>query len=240
MTRLTWTTPGSGAPSLDRAVFYSKRSPAVAWNGLVSVVETLEGFPDQVHYQDGTVFQPRRWDRDFSGTLSAATYPDAFDTDVLQVPRNVYFGLSYRTYDGSSYKIHIVYNMLLLPLEQDHVPDESSPFAWPFTSSPVMLPDGVRTAHIVIDEDIADGGSIVQIEDILYGTATTSPHFPTPTELFDIFGTVATLRVVYNGDGTATIEGPDAVVSMFDALTYDIDSVGVVKIDTYTYEITSY
>lgn len=240
MTRLTWLNPGSGVGGLDRAVFYSKRSSAVAWDGLMSVTETTEGWNEQVHYQDGTIYEPRRWDRDYSGIIKAQTFPTSFETDVLRPARAVYFGLSFRISTFGSEKIHLVYNMLLLPLEQDHEPDEAAPFEWTFTSSPILLPDGARTAHIIIDKDIADGGSVAQVEDILYGSATSAPRLPPPREIFDIFGTQATLRVVYNGDGTATIEGPDDVVSMLDATTVNIDWPSVVKLDTYTYEISSY
>lgn len=239
MTRLTWGT-GSGTDGLDQAVFFSKTSPAVVWNGLISIEQTEEGAEDRVQYLDGTVYQKRRFGGHFAGTLKAYTYPDEFYDDVLLQTKNVYFGMSYRVVTGSTYQIHLVYNVLLLPIQQEHVPDEPAPFQWEFTTSPVVLPDARRSAHLIIDAAIAEDAALATFEDILYGSTTSDARFPLPDEIFDIFEASATLVVTAYDDETGDIEGPDTVVRMIDSTTYEIEWPSVVKLDSVTYQISSF
>lgn len=240
MTRLTWTTPGSGAAGLDRGVFFSKTSPAVAWDGLISI-DTTDGPTDErVQYLDGTVFQRRRWVTEFAGTIKAYTYPDAFYNDVLLQTRNVYFGMSWRVPAGASYQIHLVYNVLLLPTQQEHVPSDPAPFQWDFSTSPEVLPDARRGAHLIIDAGVAQSDALTQFEDILYGSAAADARLPLPFEIFSIFEAQATLIVTYHDDGTADIEGPAGILDQLDTTTWTIDSPGVTKIDSVTYQVQSF
>jgi hypothetical protein len=240
MTRLTWTTPGSGAAGLEQGVFYSKTSTPVPWNGLISIESTDEGSEERVQYLDGTVFQKRRWAGDYSGQIKAYTYPDTFYTDVLLPIRNVYFGMSWRVPVSSGYQIHLAYNVLLLPTQQEHVPDGPSPFQWDFTTSPVVLPDARRAAHLIIDANIAEIDAIAEFEDILYGSTVQDARLPMPDEIFAIFEARATLIVTYYEDGTADIQAPDGVLDQLDTTTWQIDWPSVVKLDSVTYEVSSF
>lgn len=239
MTRLVWGT-GSGINGLSHGVFYSKRSPAEVWNGLISVDINDDGEADRVQYLDGTVYQQRRFARDFTGTLKAYTYPDSFYDDVLIETKNIYFGVSWQVAKGSGYEIHVVYNLLLLPTQQDHVPDEPAPFQWDFTSSPATLPDARRAAHLIVDATIAQSEPLAQFEGILYGDSTQEARLPYPDEIFDIFESFATLVVTYYEDGTADISGPAGILDQVDLTTWTIDSPGVTKLDSVTYEVQSF
>lgn len=239
MTRLTWS-GGAVTAGLDHGVFYSKTSSAEPWDGLISIETTEEGAEERVQYLDGTVFQKRRHGGDFAGTLKAYAYPDSFYDDVLIQTRNVYFGMSYRITTGSTYQIHLVYNVLLLPTQQDHILGDPSPFQWDFTTSPVVLPDARRAAHLIVDAGIAETDVLAEFEDIIYGSTQNDARLPLPDEIFAMFETRATLRVTYYDDGTADIEGPDDVVKQLDLTTYEIDWTSVVKIDSVTYEISSF
>lgn len=239
MTRLVWGT-GSGINGLDHGVFYSKASPPEVWNGLISVDTGEEGLADRVQYLDGTLFQKRRFAQDFSGVIKAYTYPDSFYDDVLVQTRNTYFGVSWQINSGSTHEIHLLYNVLLLPVQQEHVPDDPAPFQWDFTSSPALLPDARRSAHLIVDSGVADGTALTQFTDILYGTAAQDPRLPYPDEIFAIFEAQATMVVTYYDDGTADIEAPEGILDQVDLTTWDITSPGVVKIDTVTYEISSF
>jgi hypothetical protein len=239
MTRLAWGA-GSGINGLSHGVFYSKLSSAEVWNGLISVDINDDGEADRVQYLDGTVYQQRRFAKDFSGTLKAYTYPDSFYVDVLTQTKNIYFGVSWQVAKGSSYEIHVMYNALLLPTQQEHVPDDPAPFQWDFTTSPVVLPDARRSAHLIIDAGIAETEALSQFEDILYGSSVQDARLPLPDEIFAIFESFATLVVTYYEDGTADIEGPTGVLDQLDLTTWTIDSPGVVKIDSVTYEVSSF
>jgi hypothetical protein len=239
MTRLVWGV-GSGISGLDHGVFFSKLSSAEVWNGLISVETTEEGSDERVQYLDGTVFQKRRFGGDFSGVLKAYTYPDSLYDDVLVQTRNSYFGMSWQINTGTTHEIHIVYNVLLLPVQQEHVPTDPAPFQWDFTTSPVVLPDARRSAHLIIDTDIAETDALTEFTDILYGTTVADPRLPLPDEIFAIFEAHATLIVTYYEDGSADIEGPAGVLDNVDPTTWTIDWVSVVKLDSITYEISSF
>lgn len=239
MTRLVWGT-GSGINGLDHGVLYTKTSPPVVWNGLISVDTTEDGSEERVQYLDGTVFQKRRHGGDYAGVIKAYTYPDELYDDVLVQTRNVYFGMSWQVNSGTKHEIHLVYNVLLLPVQQEHVPDSPAPFQWDFTTSPALLPDARRSAHLIVDTGIAESEALTQFTDILYGSYAQDPRLPFPDEIFAIFEAQATMVVTYYDDGTADIEGPDDVLNQLDLTTWEITSPGVVRIDSITYEISSF
>lgn len=239
MTKLVWGT-GSGINGLDHGVFFSKTSPPVPWNGLISVDTTEEGVEDRVQYLDGTVFQRRRWAADFAGTIRAYSYPSAFYDDVLARTVNAYFGVSWQVNSGATHEIHIVYNMLLLPTQQDHVPVDPAPYQWDFTSSPEVLPDARRSAHLIVDTNIAETVALTEFVDALYGSTSQDPRLLLPEEVFGIFESTASLVVVYYEDGTADIQGPAGILDNVDLTTWTVDSPGVVKIDSQTYSVSSF
>jgi hypothetical protein len=62
---------------LDRGVLYSSVSDPVVWNGLTGMDENSDS-SSAIHYVDGKVYMADVEPGDFSGTLSAYFWPEAF------------------------------------------------------------------------------------------------------------------------------------------------------------------
>lgn len=257
MTKVIWDESGSREyfAGVDRGVLYPVIGSGVPWNGLVSVNE-LEESNLVVNHVDGIAFRQSSGGDSFSATLRAFTYPDEFnecngfaDGLIAQQPR-VPFGLSYRTLIGNDlegldlgYKIHLVYNALVAPTpgEYETIADsvETSLFEWPITTTPLAISGVGPSAHLIIDSTIAYPEVISELEDVLYGTPTTEPHLPTPTEILAIFESNSILLITDNGDGTWTATAPGDIIEMLDSTTFEITWPSAIFIDDESYTISS-
>jgi hypothetical protein len=112
-------------------------------------------------------------------------------------------------------------------------------FVWPFTSLPLSVAGIARTAHLILDTAVAYSSAVVDLEDVLYGTDETDPRLPEPQEVLDIFEANAILQIIDHGDGSFTAIGPDSVVQMLDATSFEISWPSVVILDADTYEVSS-
>ena len=233
MTRLIWEDRGYEA-GLDRGVFYPPNGVGEAWNGLTAVRESFDA-EEQTRYIDGVKSRRARRTGEFSGTIQAFTYPDSFFDDVLVQRRPKTFGLSYRVKD----KIHLVYNVLVGPTSLNAQQTDTEPFSWDFTTLAIPIPDARMSAHLIVDEDKAYSWTLAAFEDILYGSESTSPRLPLPEEVLAIFDANSILKVIDNGDGSFTVEGPDDVIRMLDATTFEIDWPSAVYIDENSYILSS-
>lgn len=220
---------------LERGVFYLSSAWGVAWNGLTSVQETPSGGDEQVRFIDGVKTDSRLRRDEFSGTIEAFTYPDSFFDNVLVQRRQSRFGLSYRTKN----EIHLVYNVLVGPGTINVQQLDTEPFRWAFSTQPIPIRDARSCAHLIVDVEKAYSWTVTALEDVLYGSDASAARLPSPDEVFEIFETNSILRVVDNGDGTATITGPDEAVEALDATTYRITWPSVIQLDAVTYEISS-
>jgi hypothetical protein len=214
MTKLTWDNIGEHYFELgvDRGVFYGTDGVGIAWNGLISVTESPSGGSPTAYYLDGVKYLNLAARKEFGGTISAYTYPDAFiDYDGwsdlgtgLMVDEQQYksFGLSYRTLIGNdvnglehNYKIHIVYNAMVSPSSRSYVSlsEEQDPltFDWSFTTTPVRaVYDGgnlMPISHVVIDPLKSNPTQMRFIEQYLYGTASREPMLPPLDQLLALF-----------------------------------------------------
>lgn len=235
MTRLKWNdnTRRAYEVGADRGVYYPIDGPGEVWNGLTSVQESPSDDGISEHYLDGTKVQQRRRVGELEGVIEAYTYPEA----LTVAPRR--FGLSYRAKTDTSYKIHLVYNVLAMPSDYSHQYDEVEPFSWSFTTKPVDIPGATASAHLIIDASQAYPSTITALEDFLYGSELESPRLPTPNELLTIFEETSLLRVVDNGDGSFTVTGPDDAIQMLDATTFQITWPSAIFIDDVSYTISS-
>jgi hypothetical protein len=237
MARLVWET-GLYETGIDRGVFYGPNGAVEPWNGLVSVQESPSDPNDVVRYLDGVKIQNRRKPGDFAGTIEAFTYPSSFE-EVFTKRRANRFGFSYRTQTSTGTKIHLVYNALASPTDKTYRFEEFDPFSWSFTTIPMPVPGAKPTAHLIIDSSKSNYATIAALEDHIYGTESTDPHLPMPSDLINVFEENATVRVFDNGDGTFTITAPDEILEMLDATTFQIDWPSAVYIDEDTYTIRS-
>lgn len=184
-----------------------------AWNGLTTVTESPSGAGANPQYADNIKYLNLLSAEEFGGTIEAFTYPDEFaQCDGTAVPEaGVYlgqqgrhaFGLSYRTLVGSDvdgtdhgYKLHLVYGATASPSQKAFGTVNDSPsalaFSWDFTCLKVSVGrvngvDYKPVASLVIDSTKVDAGALGDLEDALYGTATTAPSLPLPADVIAMF-----------------------------------------------------
>lgn len=208
MATLVWNQVGDRKyeSGVDRGVLYLEDGSGIAWNGLISVNEKTAVTVEPL-YLDGRKFNEKITLGEYAATLSAFTYPDEFAQfegveDIgngisMYNQRLSRFGLSYRTKIGNDvdgltagYKIHVLYNLLAVPtdtiFDSLSVTPEAIAFQWELTSIPVDLSDYEPTAHLVIDSTKTPPDFIYQVEEILYGTVSTSPRLPSFSYLVNL------------------------------------------------------
>lgn len=239
MTRLVWdqAQPRYEA-GVDRGVFYPRSGPGIVWNGLVSVQESPSGADEKSRYIDGVRTRSGRKPGEFSGNIEAFTYPLELE-DTFTRRRAPAFGLSYRTMTEKSYKIHLVYNVLLSPDSKVYEQENVEPFNWEFTTLPVAFSGRRASSHLIIEADAAYPELMEALEAVLYGDDANEGHLPLPNELIDIFEEHSILQIIDHGDGTWTAIGPDDVVSMLDPTTFQISWPSAVYINGWSYTVSS-
>jgi hypothetical protein len=192
MTALQWDQIGDRRyeSGLDRGVLYPRDKPAVPWNGLVSVTETIER-EVKSYFLDGIKFLDHQVPGTYSAKLGAYTYPDELEEllGISEITSGLYahdqrtatFNLSYRTLEGNAlegseanYKIHLVYNILATPTSVAFNTLSDSPnaalFEWTLSGTPTQL-FGIRpTSHISLNSRELSPGLLAEIEGLLYGT----------------------------------------------------------------------
>ena len=209
MAKISWGTPGERfyEAGVDRGVLYVG-NVGYAWNGLTSVQQNASGGEPQPYYLDGYKYAQVSATEDFAATLEAFSSPREFGPcdgsnelysglTVTQQKRQE-FDLSYRTKVGDDltgldlgYKIHLVYNALAAPSERNHqtigqdIP--LTTLSWAITTQPPNATGFRPTSHFVIDTRRASSADVTALENILYGTESTSARFPTVAELLAIF-----------------------------------------------------
>lgn len=210
MTQLVWSAVGERVfeAGIDRGVLYVDGADGVAWNGLVSVAESPSGGEVTSYYIDGIKYHNSVASEEFEATIEAYTYPEEFgqcDGTVpvkyglfaTQQPKKS-FGLCYRTKIGNDvdgidhgYKLNLVYNAMASPTDRPNNTISESidayNFSWKIVTRPPMMTGYKPTAHFVIDSREVPDDLMIQISDILYGSATTPPRLPSVGELIYIF-----------------------------------------------------
>lgn len=204
MAKLVWgvTTQASYQTGVSRGVIYPVGGPAVVWNGLISVDETLQGISTESLYFDGIKYTDSVDNHDYEGHLTAFTTPlEMFlMTGGAQVREGVYlmnqprapFGLCYRTESSNGYKIHVVYNVTAIPTKIAHSTQSDSPAPeipeWKLVAIPVVVPNKKAAAHFIIDSRFTNSTKLATLESTLYGTTVANPVLP------DINGLIAILN----------------------------------------------
>lgn len=184
---------------VSNGVFYPVDGPGEVWNGLISVEELLVGGSTSALYFEGTKFLDNVTLPDFEAKVKTFAMPENFGPYMgervirggfvaTKQPRER-FGLSYRTSvgDGLGHRLHLVYNCLAFISKRTYttLAKGVTPAAIDFSLStiPVEVPGAKPGAHLVLDSRIVSPIRMAQIEDILYGSPTTSPRLPMPEEL---------------------------------------------------------
>lgn len=265
MSRLAWDRVGERffETGIDRGVLYPNKDDVtpVAWNGLVALNETTSGGEAKPFYLDGYKFQNRSAPQEYEASLEAFTYPHAFEECQGMKPLGnglylanqpkITFGLCYRTrlgndLQGPSYasKLHFVYNASVAPTGKNYgtVNDNPEPatFSWPITTKAVKIATHKATSHMVVDTSLISPPLLTELEDLIYGTSTTDPSLPTPTDLIALIVGWPTLSITDLGNGIFIASGPDDVVRLATPKTFEINSTTAVDNGDGSYDVTSY
>lgn len=241
--RAKWIDAHLYSQGVSNGILYPENSPGVAWDGLISVSEVGDSAPSALYF-DGQKYKDQFALSTFAGTITAFMYPDEFEPCIgldsgITAQSRQSFGITYR----DTREIHIVYNATVSPSSDQYLSTGGgiSPvaFAWNFTTSPVAVPYGRPTSHLVVVTDFADPDALAQLEDLLYGNADNEPSLPDPQTVYELFESNTVLRITDNGDGTWTATGPDTVITMLDGNTFQIDWPSAILIDATTYQIYS-
>lgn len=241
MTRLIWNQPSERDydAGVDRGVFYPSDGPGQVWNGLVSVEESPSEVDARPRYLDGVKVGNGSRRGEFAANVEAYTYPDAMGSDILRRSNRPRFGLSYRVHGPHGDKIHLVYNAIATPTAGSFKYQEASTFGWSLTTRGVELEPGIFVSHLVVDTSTAYPETIEAFENAIYGSEMNSSHLPSPADVLMIFEENSILQIIDHGDGTWTAIGPDDVVSMLDATTFQIDYPTAVYLNPWTYTVHS-
>lgn len=262
MTRFVWDSVGERPyeNGVDRGVLYVG-DVGYVWNGLQSVSEEPSGGEVRSFYIDGVKFLSLTSVEDYKATIQAFSSPAQFaECDgskslysglIVTQQRRKPFAFSYRTLIGNDanpalgYKIHLVYNALAQPSQRQNSTLNNSPeattYSWAVDAvPPFALGLGFKpTAHFIIDSTAMPEEVLVALEDILYGNDVDEARLPSQTEILDLFESYAIVQVTDNGDGTFTVVGPDEVIQMIDATTFQITWPSAVPINSTTYTLSS-
>lgn len=221
MAVLTWDNIGEKIfeAGVEKGVLYKQNAQGVyntgfAWNGLVSVNESPSGAEANKQYANNKVYANITSAEEFSGSLEAFTYPIQFaecdgyaelTTGVtIGQQRRVPFGLAYKTKIGNDvaeldlgYKLHLIYGAKAAPSERNYTTINESPEAmtmsWELSTEPVEVAGKRPTATLIIDSTKVTPSKLLDLENILYGTAGVDPRLPLPAEVATIIGTTLTV-----------------------------------------------
>jgi hypothetical protein len=186
---------------VDRGVLYPQSGPGVAWNGLVSVNESVDGNDTTAFHFDGVKYLDTVSPSAYRATVNAFSAPREFGECigersvipgfVITRQRRVRFGFSYRTLIGTGlgYKLHLVYNASATPESRSYATMNESASAetrsWRFDAVPELSSTHRPSAHFVIDSTKTNPAALANVESILYGSATRSPRLLNSSELID-------------------------------------------------------
>ena len=206
---------------------------------MTAVVENATDSGERTRYIDGVNTRNGRRPGEFEGRIEAFTYPEAFHTKGLLAKRARPFDLCYRVQTDASYRLHLVYNVRLGADSAVYDQKNVAPFAWDFTTVAVPFPGFTASAHFVVEADVAYSETMAALEDVLYGNESYDAALPAPVDILQIFEDNSVLQIIDHGDGTWTAIGPDDVVQMLDATTFQISWPSAILINPYTYTVHS-
>lgn len=226
MGAITWDPKvGKVGQGVSQGVLYLDTG-AYPWNGLVSVEEMDNSTVDTSLFYDGKRHRLPQDTGNFTAKVEAYTYPEEFNEydgmgEFAKHQERKRFGMSYRNEFGDGYELHLVYNALVLPSNNSHISlNENSniaPFSWTLMTTGIDLTWTKAASHLIINSLDAHPTPLGRLEGYIYGTASSAPRLPSPSEVIDLFEDYTTARISYNGDGTYTASGPDYLVSPPDA-----------------------
>lgn len=231
MSRLEWDkkTERFYETGVDRGVLFlisgGVYQKGEAWNGLTAVNENPSGGEPTKLYANNAVYLVRASLEELGITIEAYTYPKSWEKcdGTEEVAPGImigqqsrrHFGLCYRSLIGNDedenkhgYKLHFIFDGLASPSEKNHetVNDSADidPFSWEATTASIPVDGYDPCCSMVIDSTKVDAAVLKEIEDAIYGTATTESRMLTPNEIIAmISGGTAVVGTAIVGQSTA-------------------------------------
>lgn len=211
MPKVQWDVVGARAfeTGVDRGMLYVPPLAGVPWNGLVNISENPTGGAARGFYVDGEKYLNLSSLEEPSATIEAFSSPPEFAPceGLIQLAPGLFacdqrckaFSLSYRTLLGddvralsAGYRVHLIYNVTAKLSEFIHetmsqtVPMKTH--TWTISMTPEDVPSVKPASHFVVNSLNVDPAGLASVEDILYGTDTDDPRFPTVSELMGLVG----------------------------------------------------
>lgn len=228
---------------IKKAVLYvmnedKKYKPGVAWNGVSSVQESPSGAEPSDIYADDIKYLSLYSAEELSATIEAYMSPEEFDQCdgmaeaadglVLSQQSRKTFGLSYVTTMGNDidgndygYKIHLLYGCKASPSERQFQTINDSPeaisFSWSITTTKLDVPGFKPTSLLTIDSTKfttqVQKARLKNLEDKLYGTASTDAELPTPAEVIEILtAEIETVTLTFDDNDHGTAPAAQTVI----------------------------
>lgn len=240
MSELVWDQPGDifYEEGISKGVLNVGES-VVPWNGLVNVRESVDGGELIESYLDGVKSNQDRTSEEFVATLEAFMYPLEFEPCDGNAPskNGLYisaqertpFNLCYRTEvvgdveENSSYNLNFIYNATATP---NPVPRKTVSrdvdtvlFKWKLHTVPEEVLGFKPVSFLQINSASLNPFAIVELEEMLFGTTTSDPYFPTLDELVEFVKSYLALRVeVEGGTWTASSRFSEVVEELPDRM----------------------
>ena len=241
MSRIVWNS--SETPEyeigVDRGILFPKVGDGIPWSGLTTVVETTENEDLKSNHYNGSKFVKRQRPGEFSASLDGLSYPhilDEFGSDL--------YDLTYRTLKSEDkYLIHLVYNARLKKSTTAYntvsLSSRLTTQNWMLSTRPIKIEGIGPVSHLIIDTSQAYPWTVDAFEELLYGGSLGNAKMPSIPEVLEVFEINSILRIIDNGDGTWTADGPDDVVYMTGVDTFEINWPTVIYLDSFTYKVSS-
>lgn len=233
MSRIVWDQVGEHwmETGTDHGVVYTMNSDGTyaagaAFNGLRGFEENPEGGEPEDFYADNIKYASIMSAENYKYNINSYTYPDEWN-DCLgykKPVRGVYlgqqarkaFGFTCRTLlvnetaseSDDAYKIHIIYNSLAAPSQQNYETVNATPagneLSFSCSATPVPVAGHKPVSKITIDSrdftTTEDKAKLKALEDLLYGKdaveadaehgiaaqEATEPTLPTPDEILEL------------------------------------------------------
>lgn len=186
-----------------------------AWNGVTNFTDNPSGADEQASYADNIKYISIRGVENYGFSVGCYTYPDNFKkclgkktitkgVTVSQQEREP-FGFAVTTKVGNDVSgidfgetIHLVWNATASPTSKDYstLNESSSPteISIECSANPVEVNDQIKpTCNMEIccvGMDSETLQVVRELKDILYGTDTTDPRLPMPSEIISMFENV--------------------------------------------------
>lgn len=203
---------------------YGRYQDGVVWNGLTAVNERPSGSEPNALYADNIKYLNLLSDEEFAATVEAYSYPNECrrclgETEIAQgvyiaQQSRQHFGLVYKTMRGNAesqdardYKLHLLFNCMVGPSEKNFGTVNETPeaitFSWELQAEKQYVSNFKPSANLVLDSVKMTKAGFYNllrfIEDQVYGTDSSDPHFLSLTELTEIVPQMIYLRDNENG-----------------------------------------